>query len=435
MNLLKAETVILTIVLCCLSLCLTVPILAVETITTSEIPTFEPGKEYHVETDNKAIGTESFNVYVPLDYTKDRSWPVIFRYKGRDDKYNPIVCRAARMMICDRGAIVVGMGYLKSGQKNMTTADFRNYIKQEFESIYEAKKLISKHLNIDDNRLFISGSSAGGWLVADLLEYKAQPWAGALIFAAGRHPNASALTNTNSTKAFRAMPIFFGSSPQGSHGVNHKWALQGAEIYKQRGAIVTFETYEREGNVCTPLLRDWVRAFILDGKTDSKGEKIIKAKQLNRTKLEKINSTEIIKNQISKQLNKQHNQLSNDDLLEIKELSLMGENVSDITYLANLINLQSLDISFTYVDNVEHILNCKNLQKLNISDTRIENITPLKNLPLLDSLSMWNLWLDRKQINQLKASLPNLEIINYQWDIYKTDSIGRILPILTVKLN
>ena len=113
----------------------------------------------------------------------------------------------------------------------------------------------------------------------------------------------------------------------------------------------------------------------------------------------------------------------------------MGENVSNIKYITNLINLQSLDISFTYVDNVEFLLNCKSLHKLNISGTLIKNIAPLKNLPQLDSVSMWNLWLDRRQINELKENLPNLEITDYQWDLYETDSIGRVLPKLRVKLN
>jgi hypothetical protein len=48
---------------------------------------------------------------------------------------------------------------------------------------------------------------------------------------------------------------------------------------------------------------------------------------------------------------------------------------------------------------------------------------------------MWNLWLDREQINELKKNLPNLKIMDYQWDIYETDSIGRILPKLKVTLN
>jgi hypothetical protein len=437
MSFLSAKTVILGVEFCYLCLCLTGPIPAAETVGTTEIPIFEPGKEYRVETDNKAIGTKSFNVYVPLDYTDDRDWPVIFRYMARADKYNPVLCREPRMMTCDRGAIVVGMGYLKfkSGKKKMTISEYRNSIKRELKSIYEVKKLISKHFRLDNNRLFISGSSAGGWLAANLLEYRSQPWSGALIFGAGRDPDASLLTNKDSLSSFRGMPIFFGSSPEGSHGPNHKWALRAAALYELRGSIVTFETYGRDDPTCSPLLRDWTRAYILADKTDFTRDKIAKARQLTRTKLEEINSTEIIKKQIAKQLNKPAQKLSTDDLIKIKELSLMGENVSDTAYITNLINLESLDISFTYVDNVEPLLNCKHLQKLNISGTRIKNIKPLKDLPRLDSLSMWDLWLDREQINGLKENLPNLKITDYQWDIYEKDSIGRVLPKLTVKIN
>ena len=83
----------------------------------------------------------------------------------------------------------------------------------------------------------------------------------------------------------------------------------------------------------------------------------------------------------------------------------------------------------------DSFLPCKNLKYLNISNTDIEDITPLKNLRQLETLSMWNLWLDREQIDELKQTLSNLEIPDYQWDLYEKDSIGRILPKLKVKLN
>jgi hypothetical protein len=436
MNLFKAMMVILGAKVCFLFLYLTGSIQATETVGKKEIPIFEPGKEYHIVTDNEAIATKSFNLYVPLDYTEDRTWPVIFRYKGQDKKYNPIICRGARMITCDRGAIVIGMGYLLYERTKMTPAQFIGYIDRELRSIYEAKELVSKHLRIDNERLFISGSSAGGWLASLLLEYRAQFWAGGMIFVAGLHQNASIVTNPDSVRAFEGMPVFLGSSlPGSSHGANYKWAKMAENLYKQRGAIVTSEIYRDPWLVCSPLLRDWTRAYILGDKTDSTQEKITKSKQLTRAKPQQINSTAIIKQQIAKQLNKQADRLTENDLTKIKELSLVGENVSNIKYITNLTNLDSLDISFTYVDNVEHLLGCKNLRKLNISGTLIEDIKPLQNLPMLDSLSMWNLWLDRKQINELKKSLPNLKIIDYQWDIYETDSIGRVLPKLKVKID
>ena len=435
MNFFKARTVIFRAELCFLYFCLTVPISAAE-VDKTKIPVFEPGKEYHVVTDNEFVATKSFNLYVPLDYTEDKTWPVIFRYKGRGEKYSPIICRGGRMITCDRGAIVIGMGYLEYEKRKMTPAQFIDYIDRELRSIYEAKELVSKHLRIDNERLFISGSSAGGWLASLLLEYRAQFWAGAMIFVAGRHQTASIFTNQDSVRAFEGMSVFFGSSlPGSSHGVNYKWAKMAEKIYMQRGAIVTSEIYRDPWLVCSPLLRDWTRAYILGDKTDSITEKIVKSKQLTRARPQQINSTAIIQQQITKQLNKQADRLIENDLIEIKELSLMGENVSNIKYITNLINLESLDISFTYVDNVEHLLKCDNLRKLNISGTLIEDITPLKNLQHLDSLSIWNLWLDREQINELKENLPNLKIMDYQWDIYQTDSIGRVLPKLRVTLN
>ena len=121
--------------------------------------------------------------------------------------------------------------------------------------------------------------------------------------------------------------------------------------------------------------------------------------------------------------------------MKIEELSLMGQYVSDISFLTHLDNLRSLDISFTYVDNVGPLLRCKNLRKLDISDTHIKDITPLKNLPNLETLKMWNLWLDRSQVDELKKSLPDLNVVDYQWDLYEKDSIDRVVPKLRVRLN
>lgn len=397
---------------------------------------FEPGREYHVITDNEKIGLKCFNLYVPLDYTDDRDWPIIFRFKGRNKKYNPIICRVGRQLTCDRGAIVVGMAYLEYEQRNRTIAQYRSYIKREIKSIHEVQKCVAKHLRIDNYRMFISGSSAGGWHATNLLELRSQPWAGAMVFVAGMHPNASLLTNDKSIEGFYGLPVFFGSSPEGSHGANHKWALRGADEYKRRGAIVTFETYANDSSlVSNAMLRDWVRTYVLDDKTDTIKEKREKSLLLAPKKLSEMDNVPIIKEQIAKTLNKPANQLTEADLLEVTELSLVGLYISDISYLANLKNLRSLDISFTYANNLDPLASCKELRTLNISDILTDDITPLKNMPKLESLTMWNLWLDRKQVDELNENLPDLKVIDYLWDLYEKDSIGRILPKLRVKID
>ncbi|UCD52148.1 MAG: hypothetical protein JSW27_05825 [Phycisphaerales bacterium] len=436
MNAASARAVVASVGCCWLCLGLAAPPLAATTPDTARTPLFEPGQEYHVLTDNRAIGTQSFNLFVPRDYTNDREWPVIFRFKGRGDRYNPIICRSGRSNICDRGAVVVGMGYFPQPKGTVPHAQFRTYIALELKSMQEAKRLIAKYLRVDDERLFISGSSAGGWLATNLLEYRAQVWAGAMVFVAGRHASAAVLTNQASVRAFEGLPVFFGSTlPGASHGGNYPWAVKGAALYEQRGAIVTFQIYDDDWLVHCPLLRDWNRDFVLTGKNDSIARKRAKWQKLVREAQLEIDNPRTIKEQIAKQFEKQPDQLTTADLRAVQELSLIGQRVTDLSYLAQLPNLQSLDISFTYVDHVEPLRRCQHLRTLDISDTHIKDLAPLKGLPQLKTLRLWNLWLDRAHINRLKEHLPHLKVIDYQWDLYEKDPIGRILPRRKVKLN
>ena len=421
---------------CWLCLVLAAPLLAASAPEAAQTPLFEPGREYHILTDNGAIATRSFNLFVPRDYADDRAWPVIFRFKGRGEKYNPIICRGGRSNICDRGAIVVGMGYFPEPGGRVAPAEFRTYIARELKSIQQAKRLISKHLRVDEKRLFLSGSSAGGWLTTYLLEYRAQVWAGAMVFVAGRHASADVLTNQASVQAFQDLPVFFGSTlPGASHGENYPWALQAAALYEQRGAVVTFQIYDDDWLVHCPLLRDWNRDFVLTGKNDSIAEKRAKWQKLVREAQIPIDNPRTIRARIAQQLGLQPGQLTDSDLRCVTKLSLMGRRVTDASYLANLPNLQSLDLSFTYIESVEPLLACQHLRTLDISDTHVEDLTPLQALPHLKTLRLWNLWLDRQHIDHLQATLPNLKIIDYQWHLYEKDPLGRVLPQRKVKLN
>ena len=65
MNFIKAKILILELGLICL--CITISAPVAETAVTAEIPIFEPGREYHVITDNEFVASKSFNLYIPLD--------------------------------------------------------------------------------------------------------------------------------------------------------------------------------------------------------------------------------------------------------------------------------------------------------------------------------------------------------------------------------
>jgi Leucine-rich repeat (LRR) protein len=184
-----------------------------------------------------------------------------------------------------------------------------------------------------------------------------------------------------------------------------------------------------------PLLRDWNRDFVLTGKTDTLAQKRAKWQRLVREAQLPIDNPGTIQARIARQLGLQPDQLTGADLHSVKELSLMGRRVTDTSYLAQLPHLESLDLSFTYVESVEPLLACQQLHTLDISDTHIEDIAPLKNLPHLKTLRLWNLWLERQHIDRLQAHLPHLKIIDYQWDLYEKDPIGRVLPKRRVKLD
>ncbi len=408
------------------------PGLAVEVVGAKETLRFLPGLEYRVETDNEAIGSKCFNLFVPLDYTDDRDWPVIFLFKGL---FSPTILSSMRWTTCDRGAILVGMGYVEIIRKEqrMTSGQFVAHIKREIESIQAVKTCLRKYLRIDKDRMFITGASAGGWHTSLLLECRAQLWAGAMIFAAGRHRSAVALTNDYSSFAFRNMPIYFGSSPQGSHGGNHPSALQAAQLYRQRGALVIFDTIDKRIN--TPLRREWARTYMLDPVTGSTRSHKTRFTPIEPVELSEKTSTTIIKDAIAKQLNKPVDQLTGEDLAGVKALCLTGQYVSDLSYIRELRNLESLDVSFTFIDDIEPLLACQQLQTLNISGTGVKDIGSLKGLPNLRHLSMWHIWVERDQIDTLKGRLPSLSIKDFQWDLYEKDATGLVVPKLKVRID
>lgn len=63
---------------------------------------------------------------------------------------------------------------------------------------------------------------------------------------------------------------------------------------------MSFEVYDKdEWLVCSPMLRDWTAAFIVSDKADSARENMVKWRRLTRKNLHEIDSTEIIKKQLS----------------------------------------------------------------------------------------------------------------------------------------
>jgi len=219
-------------------------------------PGFAPGREFRVDVDNEYIGGKHFLVYVPADYTDQYDWPAIFFYHGMNGQ--PTTW-PFKQITNGRGFIVVGMEYILRGKTKRTKGQYINYLKRERRSVLEVKEYICEHLKIDEKRLFIAGSSKGGWHTSAMLEISARAWAGAVILAAGRYRSVNVITTTADKKVLRGKPIYIGA---GEKDMNLASAKRAASYYRGRGAEVTFEEYKGAGHAFDPArpkkLYDWL---------------------------------------------------------------------------------------------------------------------------------------------------------------------------------
>ena len=84
-------------------------------------PLLIPG-HYHLKAPKM---NDSFLVWVPYDYTPDRSWPVIFSYGGESGASTWLFQQVTR----ERGFIIIGMNYTKSRSRRRD----REWLSQEKE--------------------------------------------------------------------------------------------------------------------------------------------------------------------------------------------------------------------------------------------------------------------------------------------------------------
>jgi poly(3-hydroxybutyrate) depolymerase len=238
-------------------------------------PNFLPGEEVRIDVNNKYIGGDHFLVYVPADYTDKQDWPVIFFYHGMNGQ--PTTW-PFKQVTDGKGFIIIGMGYVPNGEGPMTEGQYINYIKRERRSVLEVKRYISERLRIDQKRLFITGSSKGGWHASVMFESSPKVWAGAVILAAGRSQNANVLSTAVDRKALRGKPVYIGA---GEKDVNLASAKKAAAYYERVGAEVTFEEYKGAEHAFDPTkpkkLYNWLIANssvedTQSGKADLRGK-------------------------------------------------------------------------------------------------------------------------------------------------------------------
>ncbi|MEM7533224.1 MAG: leucine-rich repeat domain-containing protein [Chloroflexota bacterium] len=98
-------------------------------------------------------------------------------------------------------------------------------------------------------------------------------------------------------------------------------------------------------------------------------------------------------------------------LSNLQHLSLWNTQVNDLSVLAGLTNLQQLDLSNTQVQDISALASLMNLQRLNLSSTQVSSLSALADLSKLKQLDLVGL-----TVNDISAmvKLTNLQRLNLQ---------------------
>lgn len=111
--------------------------------------------------------------------------------------------------------------------------------------------------------------------------------------------------------------------------------------------------------------------------------------------------------------------------INLREVHLQHNPITDISPLANLINLAYIDLSSTEVSNISALANLTGLEYLNLGSNQINNIEPLANLTNLKGLFSMD-----TQISDI-SPLANLIGLNYLH--LHGNQISDISPIANLK--
>ena len=213
-----------------------------------------PGKEVGL-TAPKAGKT--FRLYVPVDYTDKRPFPVIFCYHGYRGK---ATTWPFKQVTKGKGFIVVGMNYAtddyyKGHLPPTKTAPEKAYFN-------EVMVLVSARLNIATDYMFMGGYSQGGYSTTVLGEQLLDRLAGFLILGAGRR---NVDMEPPPAELIRGHPIFYGAGELDDP--HYPRAKRASGFYKEWGADVTFEGWPDETHSLSPKwmtktkMREWLIAY------------------------------------------------------------------------------------------------------------------------------------------------------------------------------
>ncbi|MEX0744131.1 MAG: tetratricopeptide repeat protein [Phycisphaeraceae bacterium] len=195
-------------------------------------PALEPDQEIQLE-DPGFRG--HIKIYVPSDYTPDRSWPVLFNYHGMNGRPTT---QPVRQMIDGRGAIVVGMSY---PSENSHDTFNREALHEERQHLQRVAGIVNRHLNVDEQLIFLGGTSRGGFYTSVLVEAMPQDVAGLYCLASVRNDGDRGRV----PPAMRGMSVYMAYGSEDPHGNRGDDAVR---VYQQAGLKVTREIWPGLGH-------------------------------------------------------------------------------------------------------------------------------------------------------------------------------------------
>ena len=127
------------------------------------------------------------------------------------------------------------------------------------------------------------------------------------------------------------------------------------------------------------------------------------------------------------------------NLTNLQTLNLSGNSISDISALGNLTNLQTLNWSYNKIIYISTLRNLTNLQTLNLSGNNISDISALRSLTNLQTLK--TLHLSGNKISDISAlaNLTNLQTLDLSGngisDISALESLTNLKTLKTLHLS
>jgi predicted esterase len=202
------------------------------------IPVFEPGKEVRLKFDKESI---ECIVYVPTDYNDNYNWPVLFFYHGTGA---PLSANRIKIATQGKNFVVVCMEFAPTTAETMNPTQYRAYLEREIKNIGFVRHWLQDKLKIDPKMTVLSGSSRGGWLAADIFNFRPRLAAATVIICAGYQEWL-----IKEDRSFAGKYVYIGA---GETDENLAAAKKAKRYFVNRNADVTFEVYAGWGHRMKP---------------------------------------------------------------------------------------------------------------------------------------------------------------------------------------